>query len=158
MRKEDFMNADLKGRQKVSYLLQMEETDSIVVSMPLEWKYDLQWRHKSGKRDYIEAKDRDCKSTDYPTAIINKSKLDENRHLGDKFVIVCTYTDGVALFFRPSTMPESGITIEDKYCREKSIDPNSRKKVGKKVMLNINDVYKIAKLPKIGIYDKQQYN
>lgn len=158
MSKEDFMNADLKGRQKVSYLLQMEETDSIVVSMPLEWKYDLQWRHSDGTKEFIEAKDRDCKSTDYPSAMINENKWLENKVLGEHFIVVCTYTDGVALFFRPATMPESGITIEEKYCKKTTIDPTSQKKRGRKLLLNVNDVYKSVKLPKMYMYDEQQYN
>ena len=110
MTEQEFMRAELLGRFRVIYECQMKEPESIVVSMPLKYHYDLQWRHTDHTREYIEVKNRDCKSDQFQTAMFNIEKVDNNGQFGDNFKYVATYTDKKSIWFTPTTMPESGIT------------------------------------------------
>jgi hypothetical protein len=154
MTNQDFMKAELAGRLKVIYECQMNEPDSIVVSLPLKYHYDLQWRHSTGTRDYIEVKNRNCKSTTYPDIMFNVEKVDHNMEFGSHFFYVATYTDNKAIWFQPTEMPKSGITYEEKWIKKTFIDPNSPKEKQKRMFLNLNDVYKVEDLPNITITEK----
>ena len=153
MTEQEFMRAELLGRFRVIYECQMKEPESIVVSMPLKYHYDLQWRHTDGTREYIEVKNRECKSDQYKTAMFNIEKVDNNEKFGDNFRYVATYTDKKSIWFTPTMMPESGITYGYGWIKKTSIDPNSPRIKQKRVYYNTNDLDFKENCPIIEIYD-----
>lgn len=154
MTKQDFMKAEMLGRLKVIYGCQMQEPDSIVISMPLEHPYDLQWRHSDRTRDYIEVKNRKCSSSAYPDIMFNVEKVESNEKYGEHFYYVATYTDDKALWFQPTEMPDSGVTYRDEWIKKTNIDPDSPRVLQKRMYFNTNDISKITNIP-IQINDKQ---
>ncbi len=153
MTEQEFMRAELLGRFRVIYECQMKEPESIVISMPLRYHYDLQWRHPDGTRDYIEVKNRTCTSNEYETVMFNIEKVDNNGQFGDNFKYVATYTDKKSVWFTPTTMPKSGITYGEEWIKKTHIDPNSQRKKQKRMFLNTNDLDFKENCPIIEIYD-----
>ena len=159
MTDRDFVRAEMEGRLRLIYALQMEEPDSMVISMPLSHHYDLQWRHPDGTRQYIEVKDRKTASTAYPDVMFNSPKMEYNKEWGDNFYFVSTYTDKKAIWFQPTEMPPSGITERDVWVKTTTIDPRAPKKKQKRLFLNLNDLDKRTDIPYIQInddYDQQR--
>ena len=154
MTDKDFMKAELLGRLRVIYECQMREPDSIVVSMPLKYHYDLQWRHSDGNRDYIEVKNRTCASDPYETVMFNIEKVEDNGKFGNNFKYVATYTDKQSIWFQPTTMPGSGITYGEEWIKKTHIDPDSQRKKQKRMFLNLNDLYLKEDCPIIYINDE----
>lgn len=156
MTEQDFMKAELEGRFQVIAECQMKEPDSIVISMPLKYHYDLQWRHSNGTRDYIEVKKRNVESDAYDDVMFNIEKVEDNKRFGKDFYYVATYTDNKSIWFQPTEMPDSGITYRDEWIKKTFIDPDSPRVKQRRMYYNLNDLYKEGFVPTITIdYDEQ---
>ena len=155
MDKKAFVKAEMEGRLRLIYALQMEEPDSTVVSMPLSCHHDLQWEHTSGKIDYIELKDRNVPVWLYGDAMFNCEKMEYNKHFGSDFYFVSTYTDGNAVWFKPYEMAKSGITTGEKWITTTTVDPTSPKVKQKRLFLNFSDLDKVTKVPYINITEDE---
>ena len=95
--------------------------------------YDL-WADfitSAGTQKYVfELKDRDCTSTTYDTAYLNKEKLDEleeyNKN-GVRFIWVELYTDGIVRFWNLSKVDISKLEEDVKYFSKKNVVEGSPK-------------------------------
>ena len=143
------MKAEMEGRLRVIYAVQMEDPESMVISMPLTYHYDLQVRHPNGKKEYIEVKNRKVSSTAYPDVMFNKEKVTYNEEYGDDFYFVSTYTDNKALWFQPTTIPASGVTEREEWIKTTTIDPASPKKKQKRIYFSVNNLYKKQEIPNL---------
>lgn len=134
------MSADLIGRFKVMYAMQMRNTNLIVKSMPLYSKYDLEV-YEQGKPEtkvYIEVKDRDNTEDRYPTAYLNIEKYEEAKDIANKWFFCNVYTDGKIDLWKPYEMPQSGITEETRLIAKTTVK-KSKKIPQKRYCLNFND-------------------
>lgn len=93
--------------------------------------YDL-WADfitSAGTQKYVfELKDRDCTSTTYDTAYLNKEKLDEleeyNKN-GVRFIWAELYTDGIVRFWNLSKVDISKLEEEVRYFSKKNVVKDS---------------------------------
>ena len=153
MDKKTMMRAELRGRFPIIWALQVNDPDSTIISMPLHSNYDLRYYPGDGSDcQYIEVKKRNIKS-DIQTVMANKEKVASNATWGPDFFFVSTFTDDVAIWFQPETMPSSAITEGDVMIKKVQMDENSQKVLQHRLYYNRNDAWKIINVPHITIVD-----
>lgn len=136
---ELYASADLIGRLKVIYALQMANPDLEITSMPITSRYDLRVHNpKKGTTEYLEIKDRDCEEEQYDTAFLNIEKYDALSGYGESFWYVCSYSDNKMDFWQPTEMPRSGITEGSYMIRTSTVEQTPRK-MQRRYQLNFND-------------------
>jgi hypothetical protein len=136
---ELYASADLIGRLKVIYALQMANPDLEITSMSITSRYDLRVHNpKKGTTEYLEIKDRDCEEDKYDNAFLNIEKYNALSGYGESFWYVCSYNDNKMDFWQPTVMPRSGIT-EGEYMIRTSTVENTARKRQKRYQLNFND-------------------
>ena len=135
-----FMSADLQGRIKVIYALQMLNNNLIIKSMPLHSQYDLEvWPEgKEDEKIFIEVKERSFNENKFDTAFLDPTKWEPAKKYGKRWFYANIYTDGKIDFFCPATMPESGITETVKYISPTTVI-QQKKIPQKRYCLNFND-------------------
>lgn len=134
------MSADLIGRTKVIYALQMKYPQWSIQSMPLYSKYDLEVYDEKGTLImYIEVKDRWNPSDKYPTAMLNVEKFEGAKDIADKWFYACVYTDNQICLWKPYDIPPSGITKTSKLIATSTVE-NGEKKMQERLCLSFNDM------------------
>ena len=134
-----YSNADLIGRLKVIYALQMKDPDLQITSMPITTKWDLEiYNKKTDTTNYLEIKDRDCDEDEYDTAMLNIEKYENLSGYGSNFWYVCSYTSGELDFWQPTEMPRTGITENEFMITTSTVEQKPKKKQ-RRYCLNFND-------------------
>ena len=152
-----YASADLIGRLKVIYTLQMANPSIEITSMPITSRYDLRvYNPKKDKTDYLEIKDRNCEEHQYENAFLNIEKYNALSGYGENFHFVNIYTDGVIDGWQPTKMPSSGITKGEYYICKSTVVESPRIKQ-ERYELNFNDIsWRVNnKVKNIVIDDKQ---
>lgn len=138
-KKEKYSNADLLGRLKVIYALQMRNPDLQITSMPITSRYDLEvYNPKKETTQRLEVKDRDCEENKYDNAFLNIEKFEALSGYGETFWYVNIYKDGKIDFWQPTKMPKTGITEGEYMIRTSTVERTARKKQ-RRYQLNFND-------------------
>lgn len=152
-----YASADLVGRMKVMYALQMRNPNLIITSMPITSRYDLEvYNPEKETTQRLEIKDRDVEEDRYDSAFLNIEKYEALSGYGENFWYVNIYRDGKIDFWQPTEMPRSGITEGEWYIRKSTVENSGRYKQ-KRYCLNFNDKdYQM--INNLQIYDKQQHN
>ena len=138
-KKQLYASADLIGRLKVIYALQMKNPDLQITSMPISSRYDLEvYNPKTGKTQKMEVKDRDVMENAYENAFLNIEKFEALSGYGENFWYVNLYKDNKMDFWQPTEMPRSGITQGEYMIRTSTVENTGRKKQ-RRYQLNFND-------------------
>ena len=138
-KQEKYSNADLLGRLKVIYALQMANPDLEITSMPISSRYDLKVQNpKRGTINYLEIKDRDVEEKQYNNAFLNIEKYEALSGYGENFYYVNIYKDNIIDFWTPVTMPKTGITEGEWWIRKSTVE-NAPKQKQRRFCLNFND-------------------
>lgn len=138
-KKQLYASADLIGRLKVIYALQMKNPDLQITSMPISSRYDLEvYNPKTGKTQKMEVKDRDVTENAYENAFLNIEKFEALSGYGENFWYVNLYKDNKMDFWQPTEMPRSGITQGEYMIRTSTVENTGRKKQ-RRYQLNFND-------------------
>ena len=138
-KKQLYASADLIGRLKVIYALQMKNPDLQITSMPISSRYDLEvYNPKTGKTQKMEVKDRDVTEDAYENAFLNIEKFEALSGYGENFWYVNLYKDNKMDFWQPTEMPRSGITQGEYMIRTSTVENTGRKKQ-RRYQLNFND-------------------
>lgn len=149
-----YASADLIGRMKVIYALQMANPDLEITSMPITSRYDLKvYNPKKDITNYLEIKDREVDENQYDNAFLNVEKYEALSGYGENFFYVNIYKGGEIDFWTPVTMPKTGITEGEWYIRKSTVENTQRVKQ-RRYCLNFNDKT-LQMRNNLEIYDKQ---
>lgn len=133
-----YMSADLIGRFKVIYALQMKFPNWKITSMPLYSKYDLEVYDENNSKMYIEVKDRWNEKDKYPTAFLNKEKFSDAEAIADNWFYANVYTDGEIVLWKPYDIPAENIGKETKMIAVSTVE-KGEKKMQERLCLRFDD-------------------
>lgn len=142
-----FDRAEIKEREQLTKIFAAKGiSDYEFTEVGSHIRYDFKFKF-DGKTYFGDIKNRAIKSDTYKDSLIDKSKIDFLIGEGEKNgwipMMVCTYTDNVALsWYLLKEVQSGGIKVQQKYCN-KTTAVNSGKKMKEVALLLTANASKI---------------